>query len=377
MARKGENIYKRKDGRWEARYIYSRREDGKAVYKSVYASTYSEVRRKKAEALRQLSELDNEWQKEVGKLTSVAVEWMNCNSHTWKESTKCRYQEKLDVYILPRFGKCEMSDISTKEVEDFMTLLQTEGYNGRKPLGSSSASTIMTIMRQLRKQALKSDCRVRFSGECITIRKRKAATDVISEGDEKLLVSSLMDDVDETSAGILTSLFTGIRIGELCALKCEDIDMDRKVIHIRSTMQRIKNTSIEAGAPKTKITIDAPKSDCAIRDIPLSDNLIEIIRPFVKPGTFFLTGDAEHFVEPRTFENRYKAILKKYGLKKMGYHSTRRTFASRCIERGMDPKTLSEILGHASVSTTLDLYVHINIQKRAEGMEMLSDLFAV
>ena len=104
---------------------------------------------------------------------------------------------------------------------------------------------------------------------------------------------------------------------------------------------------------------------------------MEFLKPFVKPGTFLLTRDKKKIVEPRTMEYRFNAILRKCGLKETGFHSTRRTFASRCIERCMDPKTLSEILGHASVSTTLDLYVRINLQRKADSLKLLSDLFSV
>ncbi len=307
----------------------------------------------------------------------MGIEWIRANAHKWKESTKCRYQEKLYNYILPEFGDRELSDVSTREVEDFIVRIQTMGSNGRKPLGPSATAMLLTIFRQLRLQALKTDCQVRFSAECISVRQRKKETDVFSETEERILVGTLKTDTDETDAGVLTSLFTGIRIGELCALKGDHFDLESGMLHIRETMQRLPVLEPGTGRRRTVIRIDTPKSDCSIRDIPLNNELIEIIKPFVKPGAFLLTGDAEKFVEPRSMEYRFKSILKKCGLKQTGFHSTRRTFASRCIERGMDPKTLSEILGHASVSTTLDLYVRINLQRKADGLNLLSDLFSV
>lgn len=377
MSRKGENIYHRKDGRWEARYICGRDEKGKAIYKAVYAKTYKEVRQKKEEAMRLLALQDSEVSKKAGTFASVAEDWITSNARRWKESTKCRYQEKLDNYILPEFGDKELSDVSTKEIEDFIVLIQVRGIDGRKPVSASTASMILTIFRQLKLQALKTDCQVRYSAECISIRQRKKETKVFSEKEERTLVEALKSDPDETDAGVLTSLFTGIRIGELCALKGDNIDLESGILHVRETMQRLPVLDAAEGRDKTMIHIDAPKSVCSIRDIPLNPELVKILRPFVKPGAFLLTGDKKKFVEPRTMEYRFNAILKRCGLKETGFHSIRRTFASRCIERGMDPKTLSEILGHASVSTTLDLYVRINLRRKADSLKLLSDLFAV
>ena len=375
MARKGENIYKRKDGRWEARYIVSHDEKGHVKYRSVYGKTYTGAKKKRQDAVLKLSEMDYEEQAKAGTVESVARAWIKDCSHKWKESTKCRYQEKLDIYILPHFGKREFSDISTAEVESFISMIQSEGMSGRDPVSSGTARSVLTVLKQIRLHALKMDHQVRFNPDCIIARAHKADITVFSESEEKKLVAHLSADTDETDAGFLTCLFTGIRVGELCALNCDNIDLEDGVIRIRATMQRLPDNS--GGDKKTKVTIDTPKSECSIRDIPINKDLYEVLRRFHKPGAFLLTGDKEKFVEPKTMENRFKSILKKCGLKPAGVHSCRHTFSCRCIERGMDPKTLSEILGHANVATTLNTYVHSNRKSKEEGLNMLSDLFSV
>lgn len=375
MARKGENIYKRKDGRWEARFINGRKENGKAIYKSVYAQSYKEAKEKRNKLLSEKEQLDFEGQQRAGTIEAVAKEWLKSNVSNWKESTKCRYMEKLNTYILPEFGDRSLSDISTKEIEEFIVLLQSEGYKGRKPLGSSAASMVLTIFKQIQLQAKKSDCKVRYSAECINIKKDKPKHEALSEKDEKKLIAKLKKNADGTDIGIITSLFTGIRLGEICALNCDNIDLENGVIHINKTMQRLPDFS--DSNKKTMIQVDIPKSDCSNRDVPINKKLIKLLRPFMKPGAFLLTGDNTKFVEPRTMENRFSAILELCGIKHSGYHITRRTFATRCIERGMKPKTLSEILGHANVATTLEYYVCSDMKKKAEALELLSDLFAV
>lgn len=375
MSRKGENIYKRKDGRWEARYIVGRYKNGRAKYRSVYSWSYLDVKKKRQNEMIKRTEMGDEGRTKAGTVESVAKAWTRDSTHKWKKSTKCRYQEKLEIYILPQFGKRELSEISTAEVESFISMIQTEGMPGRKPVGAGTARFVLTVLKQIRLHALKMEHQVRFNPDCIVVRPQKAEITVFSEAEEKKLVAELKSDINETAAGFLTCLFTGIRIGELCALNCDNIDLDDCVIRIRATMQRLPDQS--DGDKKTKVMIDKPKSESSIRDIPINKNLLEILRRFYKPGVFLLTGDKEKFVEPKTMENRFKRILKKCGLKPVGVHSTRHTFASRCIERGMDAKTLSEILGHANVATTLNTYVHSNRKSKEEGVNMLSDLFSV
>ncbi len=375
MARKGENIYQRKDGRWEARFIKGHDETGKAVYKSVYAHSYMEVKEKRQKALDLLSQRDYPDQADAGKVKAVAESWLSFNEKTWKASTLARYREKVNAYIIPVFGDREFSEISTEEVNRLITLIQTEGLSGRKPVSPSTASMVMTVIRELKIYAQMTDCKVRFSADCIRVKRGgKPDITVFSEKEEKRLVSHLREDTDETDVGVLTSLFTGMRVGEVCALNCDDIDLEEDILHVRHTLQRIP---VIGGSTKTAVVIGSPKSDSSIRDIPITKDLKEVLQPFYRPGTYLLTGDREKTVEPRTMENRFAGILKRCGMKQVNYHTTRHTFATRCVERGMDPKTLSEILGHSSVATTLDYYVHLSMKQKAEGLELLSDLFSV
>ena len=160
MARKGENIYQRKDGRWEARFIVGRREDGKAIYKAVYAKTYSEVKEKRRLALSGADEKDEAGLQlpRAGTVAAVAEAWITESSHKWKASTLSRYQDRLRLYILPEFGGRELSDISTYEVEQYIRRLQETGRDGDNPIKSNTAASVLAVLKQLRKHALKKDC---------------------------------------------------------------------------------------------------------------------------------------------------------------------------------------------------------------------------
>lgn len=165
-------------------------------------------------------------------------------------------------------------------------------------------------------------------------------------------------------------LNTGLRIGEICALKFKNIDLERRIIYVENTMQRIydKNTG------KTKIVITEPKTRKSEREIPISNKLYEVLKPLkkiYKNEDFFLTGESGKYVEPRNYENIYKNILKKSNVKTNNFHVLRHTFASNCVEVGMDVKALSEILGHSSVNITLNLYVHSSYRQKKKYLEKL------
>ena len=173
------------------------------------------------------------------------------------------------------------------------------------------------------------------------------------------------------------SMLTGLRIGEICALKWEDISIPEKTVYVHSTMQRIQIVDPMEAKTKTKISITTPKSSCSIRKIPLSDEIITIMEQFEKQSGFVLTGNDSSYIEPRSMHNHFKRVCKNAGIDPVNFHVLRHTFATRCVELGFDVKSLSEILGHANVSITLNRYVHPSMALKRANMEKLSELFAV
>ena len=196
---------------------------------------------------------------------------------------------------------------------------------------------------------------------------------VLTKSEQKELVRYLQQDTDKIKLGVLISLYTGIRLGELCALKWSDIDIPNGTLKIDKTIQRIKNTDKYASS-KTKIVIDKPKSQKSIRVVPIPSFLHEKlwnqrnrywVNAYVLSGTYM-------YVEPRIYQKHFKRVLKEANIKEVNYHALRHTFATRAIESGIDVKTLSEILGHSNIKFTLERYVHSSEELKKQSIEKLA-----
>ena len=165
----------------------------------------------------------------------------------------------------------------------------------------------------------------------------------------------------------MISLHAGLRIGEVCALKWSDVDLEERIIHIRATVSRVGRTD---GTKGTMLTLGSPKTNASIRDIPISSVLFNVLKELHNTSASpFVISETDTFMSPRTYEYRYHRILKQCDIPKINYHALRHTFATRCIESKMDVKTLSEILGHGKASVTMDIYVHSSMDRKRAQME--------
>lgn len=373
MARTGENIYKRKDGRWEARYIVSYDENGKAKYKSLYARTYSEVKAKLLKAqTNQQCVFENKKEIDKEKYEYWLNEWLRVKKVCVKESTYIRYRNSIENHIKPELGKFPISKISTRLIEEFISnKLQDGKLDGSGGLSPKTMSDILVIIKETFKYAQSFGVIVICSFDRITLKKNPQEMRVLSILEEQRLLAVLFKDFDRYKLGVFICLYTGIRIGELCALQWKNISLSEKTMKIEKTMQRLQS-DVQNSLQKTRIIVTEPKSFAALRTIPLPDFVIDTITPFVgSANSYVLSGECKVIVEPRTMQNRFKSYLDEGQIDNANFHSLRHTFATRCIETGFDVKTLSEILGHSSVKITLDKYVHSSMQLKRNNMEKL------
>lgn len=383
MPKKGENIYKRKDGRWEGRYIRTRTADGKAVYGSVYASTYREAKAKLIAAVASNSPVQAEpahssqtdYSDQFG---SVATQWLEDIRSQVKESTYNKYRNLLESYILPEIGDTLLCGISQETIKSHCDGLLLRGGQGKNGLSAKTVSDVLSVIRSVLRFAVKMGKPICFDVQSIRIKQSAAEMRVLSRSEQDRLCQYLSSDLNPANIGILVCLFTGIRIGEVCALQWEDISLSDQTIHVHQTMQRVQNKQEAETATKTRVIITAPKSACPIRTIPIPDMLAEYMIQHKTSATgYFLTNSCLQYMEPRVLQMRFKRALKKCSVESANYHSLRHTFATRCIELGFDVKSLSEILGHASVNITMNRYVHPSMDLKRENMQRLSDLIAV
>lgn len=374
MSKKGENIYKRKDGRWEGRYVRAYDENGKMKYGYIYAATYREAKQKLEEKKYHVGNLWVESAPNCNmRYSKILDAWLQSTYINIKESTYARYFRLIETHIRPILGKYDICKISTQLIEGFiLDQLDSGRLDGKGGLSPKTVTDMLTIIKSSMEYARYNGFGILCDLRKLTIKKKDKEMRVLTQAEQSALVNVLLSDTDRYKFGVLLSLYTGIRIGELCALRWEDISITTATLKIRRTMQRIQDTSVGATA-KTKVIITEPKSHCSMRDIPLPQFVIEIARKFSdSPKAFILSGDKNKYVEPRTMQYHFKAYVEESKIEDANYHSLRHTFATRCIEVGFDVKTLSEILGHANVNITLNCYVHSSFDLKCANMNKLS-----
>jgi len=356
MPRRGENIYKRKDGRWEGRYKCGYDDSGKVRYRSVYAKTYQEVREKLQKLKSTVVDYVSSGKRTVGELFN---EWLTAVKLKVKMSTYACYHMKITKHILPVFGGLAYEKLTVSSVHDFIQGKLKEG------LSAKYVSDIIIVFKSMAKYVSKVHGYVNPLENVVLPKKEKNSMKLLSKSEQESLCRFVLNTPDNTKLGILLSYYAGLRIGEVCGLKWSDIDLNKGVLKVERTVQRV----YENGS--TKLMIDTPKSRSSIREIPLPKFLAEILRKFKSNDSVYVVSGTEKLIEPRTLQYRFKALLKKADLPSVNYHSLRHMFATNCIALGFDVKTLSEILGHATVETTLNRYVHSSMERKTACMSLL------
>lgn len=354
MPKKGTNIYKRKDGRWEARYINAISSDGKKKYGSVYGKTYREAREKQLNCLQNLQMINQSTSNTT--MSDLLNEWLQSIEHTVKQSTYQKYESIIRNHINTHmFSDFEVKYITSSTISHFA--------NDKLQSGKLSAKTVNDIIIVIGLVLSYAEQVYNFPKPKINyFREPKSEMRVLSVAEQQILEKYLNEDVNLYKLVIMLALYTGIRIGELCALQWEDITNEKIVIN--KTLHRIKDGN------KTVLKITEPKTKTSNRVIPLPQFLIPKLSQFRNTGSVLKNRNGKA-VEPRLMQLTFEKYINDCGLSKTNFHSLRHTFATRCIEAGFDIKSLSEILGHTDVKTTLNKYVHSSMKQKQKNMELL------
>ncbi len=291
-------------------------------------------------------------------------EWLNYKEQSIKEQSRIKYENTMYSYIFPILGNIKYKKINAVCIQSFFK-------NDRiANLSPSTQKTLLYIIKNSIQYGVENKYRKPLGTLEIKIKKPKSKVIYLTKCEQEILEKYLRNKDDIRALGILVCLYTGIRLGEICGLKWEDVDFINKSISIRRTVQRIKNTNKEQGS-KTKKIISSPKSNSSNRIIPLPDFLIDILAKHKSLESNYVLSDSLSFKDTRVFEKYLENTLKKCNIRNLNFHTLRHTFATRSIESGMDIKTLSEILGHSSYHITLDIYVHSTIDQKRECINNL------
>lgn len=369
---KRENIHLRKDGRYEARYIKGRDKEGRAVYGFCYAKTYEEAREKAEAARRKLGEPADPHSGKVGSFSYYCDCWLATNRTCLKISSYAKYRADMCNHLKPYFGAKLPRDITQEMVDEFTSTLLYD-----KLLSPKTVRDLLALFRSVFSYIERRTGQKLKAPEIIYPKEPRKTVRVLDEGEESALLDCLAEEMDLCKFGVYIALRTGMRLGEVCALKWCDIDFQTSIISVCHTVQRIKCQDSD-GSFSSRLVIGTPKSDSSYRTIPLMPDIEALCSRFSPglPDTFILTG-TEKCMDPRKLQRRLQGYLKECGIGEAHFHTLRHTFATRCVEVGFDIKTLSELLGHSNTSITLNKYVHPNLNLKRENMSRLKSVICI
>lgn len=366
MARHGENIYKRKDGRYEGRYAIGRNPNGTTKFGYIYGRQYAEVKNRLM--IQKASIIENRGFNSSARTTlGQWIEyWMTMElAGRVKESSMQTYRNLYRKHIMPRIGNINIALITTEIVQGFILEMRECGLSANTLKGAYRL--LCVAMRYALEEGIirKNPCKkLRLDAEVTEQR-------VLSRSEqEKVRSATGLENLDA-----LLSLYTGLRLGEICALKWADLNWENKTLAVRRTVQRIA-TPRGQGGQKTMLIIGTPKTLKARRIVPLPDFILEMLkRLFAGKTSEYIFGSHERVADPRTVQRRFERLAKKLGLVGVHFHTLRHSFATRLLEMGTDVKTVSVLLGHSSAKTTLDFYAHSLFEQQRSAIDQMAVRF--
>ena len=297
-------------------------------------------------------------------ITEIAGLWKEDKKAFVKVSTYSAYLLILQNHILPYFG--EMTDVREADVQAFAMKKLQDG------LCQKSIKDILVVLKMIVRFGAKNgwcdyvEWDIRFP----TVQE-KPQLDVLSVGNHRKMLDYIQSHFTFKNLGIYICLTGGLRIGEVCALQWKDVDIERGVLLIRKTVERVY--ILDGEQRHTELMIGHPKTMNSVREVPMTTELYRMLKPFrkvVNPDFYLLTNEP-YPTEPRTYRNYYKRLMEKLGIPQIKFHGLRHSFATRCIESNCDYKTVSVILGHSSINTTLNLYVHPNTEQKKKCIDKM------
>lgn len=357
--RRGENIYRRRDGRWEGRYKKGRKSDGCVKYGYVYGKTLHEVRNK-------LYPLKVHYQtiQEMQGSSCVAFEewatlWLKEIQESVKPATYANYYYKMTKYVFPFIGDVFLNEL-TPEIGGKLLLKWT-----RYGLKHSTKQVIFRIVCQCLKYA--KEQKQLKDNPFLSVKlpkENKVKIRALTKNEQQRLENTALKEKHNQGIPAYLALYTGLRIGEIAALCWSDIDFENNLLQVNHTYQRI---ALPLGNQRTQLVFDTAKTEASTRVVPLGNKLKRLLSKLKKSSTSqYVFSYKNKPLEPRLLTYHFQQLRKKCKLERIHFHQLRHTFATRCLEIQGDILSVSAMLGHTSTQLTLDTYADSMIEQRVK-----------
>ena len=282
-------------------------------------------------------------------LKCISDNWLISVRREVKYSTFQRYRFIVNKYLLHEFGNIHITKICVTDIKNYFDCLS---HN----LKYNSVNCILQVFKNIFRYAVKTGVELNLSVfKSVSLLKSKTTVSTISSTEARRLNQYLMENLSLKSIGVMLALNCGLRLGEICALKCGKINLRQKVIFIDSAVQRLKTDS-----GKTRIMLSDPKTNNSVRMVPIPDSLCKIIRKIKADNESFLLSGTDKVIEPRRMQYYFSSLCEKVLRRRIKFHDLRHTYATLLLSKGMDVKVVSEILGHSNVNVTLNYYRGVN-----------------
>ena len=375
------SVCRRPDGRWQGSITIGRDDRGRLIRKYFYGKTRKETSEKLNRAIEELR--DNRF---INKSDNPTVEqW--CHEWLWsykrnsvKQKTFDQYETILRTHIIPDIGDIRLADLKTMHIQRIINKMYDSGLSHRT----------IEVMKIVMHAALKQAQRNKLVGEnvCENVvlpRKQPKRIRVLNEDEQTKLIAALKDNY--IGRGLLFALYTGMRRGEVLALKWSDYDKNEKTISITKALSRVRTYNKDGN--KTMLTVTTPKTDTSIRTVPLIDKAVELLAEHKRKqerymelvGDYYTDNDLifsssrGDYLDPGNFNRKLNKTVKKIGIPRISPHVLRYSFATRGLEAEVSLKAMQELLGHSSITVTGDIYTHILKEQKRKEISKLNDVF--
>ena len=302
--------------------------------------------------------------------------WLEKKKYEVRESTFANYTNLFVNNIIPCLGDIPCDEFNNNLLQKFAYWCKDNGGKDGNGVSEHYIKDSLLLIKAVIRDGQNEKVFPDFTFNQIKIPKTlqiENTKKVYTEKEYKKIIDYIFNNISSKSVGVLLGIYTGMRIGEICALQFNDIDFEENVIHVNKTIQRIYNPLDEL--EPSKIIITPGKTQNSIREIPITDKLSKILKGIKKDNNFYVLSNSKKPIEPRTYRKFYNKLMKEAGVEPIKFHALRHTFASINIENGTDVKTISDILGHSDIAITLKTYTHTSQKAKMKAIEKFNNMF--